>query len=146
MRLQRTVLTSAAPERVFAYLSDFTTTTEWDPGTVATTLISGDGGVGTTYRNVSRFLGRESTLTYTVTELDAPHRVVLRGENATVLAIDSIHVRADGAASRVTYRADFTFKGLARFAGPLLRPALTRLGDEAEKGLAEALGRLAVDS
>ncbi len=146
MRLQRTVLTSADPGRVFDYLSDFTTTTEWDPGTVTTTRISGDGGVGTTYRNVSRFLGRESTLTYTVTDVDAPHHVVLRGENATVIAIDSIHVRPDGAATRVTYRADFTFKGLARLAGPLLRPALTRLGDEAERGLAEALGRLAVDS
>ena len=46
---------------VFAYLSDFTTTTEWDPGTVRTTRESGDGGIGTRYRNVSRFLGRETS-------------------------------------------------------------------------------------
>lgn len=143
MLLQRTVLTPADPERVFAYLSDFTTTTEWDPGTVTTERISGDGGVGTTYRNVSKFLGRESMLTYTVTEHAPPTRFGLRGENATVVAHDTMEVHAAGAGTQVTYTADFRFKGVARFLAPLLRPALTRLGDDAEEGLAEALGRLA---
>ena len=60
MKLERTVETAAAPSVVFAYLADFTTTTEWDPGTVETMLVSGDGGVGTRYRNVSSFLGRKT--------------------------------------------------------------------------------------
>ena len=34
MKIEREVTTSAPPDQVFAYLSDFTTTTEWDPGTV----------------------------------------------------------------------------------------------------------------
>ena len=46
MRLQRTVETAGSPDAVFAYLGDFTTTTQWDPGTVETTCVSGDGGVG----------------------------------------------------------------------------------------------------
>ena len=71
MKIQRTVETPAAPAAVFAYLSDFTTTTEWDPGTVSTTRVSGDGGVGTEYHNVSTFMGRETELTYRVTEHDA---------------------------------------------------------------------------
>lgn len=143
MKLERTVLTQAAPQRVFDYLSDFTTTTEWDPGTVRTERISGDGGVGTTYRNVSKFLGRESELTYTVITLDAPRTFALRGENATVVAHDTMEVRPDGAGTRVTYTADFAFKGVAKFVAPLLAPALKRLGDHAEEGLAEALGKLA---
>ncbi|MEO7351089.1 MAG: SRPBCC family protein, partial [Marmoricola sp.] len=48
MKLQRSVETDASPAAVFAYLSDFTNTNEWDPGTVETTRVSGDGGVGTT--------------------------------------------------------------------------------------------------
>ncbi len=143
MELRRTVLTSADPTRVFAYLSDFTHTTEWDPGTVRTTKSSGDGGLGTEYHNVSRFLGRETSLTYTVVEHAAPTRFALRGENSTVVAHDSMEMRAAGAGTEVTYAASFEFKGLARLLAPLLRPALTRLGNEAEKGLAEALGRLA---
>lgn len=142
MLLRRTVLTQASPDRVFDYLSDFTTTTEWDPGTVVTERTRGDGGVGTTYRNVSKFLGRESELTYTVVERTAPTKIALRGENATVIANDTMEIHPDGAGTRVTYTADFRFKGLARFVAPLLKPALTRLGDHAEEGLAEALGRL----
>jgi len=32
VRLQRTVTVQKPLGKVFAYLSDFTTTTEWDPG------------------------------------------------------------------------------------------------------------------
>jgi len=35
--LQRTISVQQPVERVYTYLSDFTTTTEWDPGTVRTT-------------------------------------------------------------------------------------------------------------
>ncbi|MBB6628014.1 SRPBCC family protein [Nocardioides sp. KIGAM211] len=143
MQLRRTVLTQASPDRVFAYLSDFTTTTEWDPGTVSTVRIQGDGGVGTTYRNVSKFLGRESELTYTVEELTTPRKIALRGENKTVTAHDTMELKAAGAGTEVTYTADFTFKGVARFVAPLLAPALKKLGDDAEEGLADALGKLA---
>ena len=48
MLIERTVTVDRPPAEVFAYLADFTTTTEWDPGTVRTTRESGDGGVGTT--------------------------------------------------------------------------------------------------
>ena len=36
MRLQKTVIVDKPLDAVFNYLSDFTTTTEWDPGTVVT--------------------------------------------------------------------------------------------------------------
>ncbi|MGZ4450271.1 MAG: SRPBCC family protein [Nocardioides sp.] len=143
MKLQRTVLTQASPQVVFDYLSDFTTTTEWDPGTVSTVRLTGDGGVGTTYRNVSKFMGRESELIYTVVERTAPATFALKGENKTVTAHDTMEVAPDGAGTRVTYTADFAFKGVAKYVAPLLAPALKKLGDDAEEGLAEALGRLA---
>ena len=64
MRIERTVTTPTPLPTVFAYLSDFTTTTEWDPGTVRTVRESGNGGTGTRYRNTSRFAGRETELVY----------------------------------------------------------------------------------
>ena len=64
--VQRTIVVDTPIDLVFGYLSDFTTTTEWDPGTVRTDKQSGNGGVGTTYRNISRFLGRTVELTYIV--------------------------------------------------------------------------------
>ena len=142
MKIQRTVETPAAPAAVFAYLSDFTTTTEWDPGTVSTSRVSGDGDVGTEYRNVSRFLGRETELTYRVTEHTPDRRFALRGENKTVIAHDTMEIEPHGPGSRVTYTADFAFSGVAKVVAPLLAPALKKLGDEAEEGLQKALAQL----
>ena len=142
MKIQRTVETPAAPAAVFAYLSDFTTTTEWDPGTVSTTRVSGAGDVGTEYRNVSRFLGRETELTYRVTEHTPDRRFALRGENKTVIAHDTMEIEPHGPGSRVTYTADFAFSGVAKVVAPLLAPALKKLGDEAEEGLQKALAKL----
>ena len=66
MKLQKTVIVDKPRDAVFGYLSDFTTTTQWDPGTVVTVTQHGDGRAGTTYLNTSAFLGRETQLTYIV--------------------------------------------------------------------------------
>ena len=142
MILRREVTAKSSPKAVFAYLSDFSTTTEWDPGTVKTVRASGDGGVGTVYRNRSRFAGRESELTYTVIERRDPEMIRLRGENDAVTAIDTITVTPTSSGSRVVYEAIFRFKGVRKVAVPFLGRAFKKLGDEAEVGLREALGRL----
>ncbi|MFF0270923.1 SRPBCC family protein [Kribbella sp. NPDC004536] len=59
--IEREVAVAAPLERVFDYLSDFTSTEEWDPGTVRTSLVSGNGGVGTTFlRKPFDHLGEEA--------------------------------------------------------------------------------------
>jgi uncharacterized protein YndB with AHSA1/START domain len=141
--IARRVTVDRPVDRVFRYLGDFTTTTEWDPGTVRTTLENGDGGVGTRYRNVSRFLGREAELTYVVEELAPNRRVRLRGENKAVVAHDVMtFMSTPSGGTTVSYRAEFELKGLSRLVAPLLGPAFRKLGDEAEAGLRVALERL----
>jgi len=142
MRLQKTVVTDRPLAQVFDYLSDFTSTTDWDPGTVSTVRQHGDGGIGTTYLNTSEFLGRKSELRYVVQELVPGERIRLRGENKTVISVDTMTFRAAAAGTEVTYTAEFTFKGPARYLAPLFRPALARLGNQAEAGLRQALSRL----
>ncbi len=156
MKLERTVTVDKPLDEVFAYLADFTTTTEWDPGTVKTVRTTGDGSVGTEYENTSTFAGRQTQLTYVVEDLVPNKRIALRGENSTVVAHDlmtfrSTGVQADGteagsgsaiSGTEVTYTADFAFKGLIKFIAPLMKPAFTKLGNEAEAGMAAALERL----
>ena len=143
MRIDRTVETSAPLPEVFDFLADFTTTEQWDPGTVRTEHVSGDGGVGTTYANTSRFLGRTTDLTYVVETYEPGTRLVLRGENKTVVAHDTMTFAstASGGTS-VRYLAEFEMKGIARMVAPLLTPAFTRLGDAASAQLRATLDRL----
>jgi hypothetical protein len=95
---------------------------------------------------VSEFNGRQSALRYTVLEHRPPTRVVLQGENKTLTAVDTMRMEPDGTGTRVSYTADFTFKGVLRPLQPVLGILLARsfkkLGDEAEQGMREALAKL----
>lgn len=136
-----TVETPLAPDDVFAYLSDFSTTEEWDPGTThAERLGDGPIGKGTKFKLRARFLGSESDLVYEVTDFEAPRRVVLRGENAAVVSLDDITFEpAAGGGTRITYDATLSFKGPLRLADPLLSLAFRRVGDRALTGLRTTL-------
>jgi uncharacterized protein YndB with AHSA1/START domain len=140
--VERSVTVDRPVEVVFGYLSDFETTTEWDPGTVRTTRVSGDGGPGTTYQNVSTFNGKQTELEYVVQQVDPNRLFQVRGQNKTIAALDTMTFQADGDRTTVTYRADFTLKGFARLAEPFLKTPFKKLGDEAETGLRDTLSQL----
>ncbi len=139
--LHRTVRTAAPPDLVFSYLVDFGNAMDWDYGTVWCERVSGDGGPGTVYHNVSRFAGRTVELDYTVESVEQPRFVVV-GRNTTTTSRDTITVTPDGAGSLVDYSAEFSFTGPARYLGPLMSPLLNRLGDQTEDTLRAALATL----
>jgi len=132
--------TGLSAEDVFAYLSDFSNTEEWDPGTVeAERVDDGPIGEGSEFRLVAAFLGRKSPISYRVIEYDPPRTVELRGENSTVVSRDCVAVEVAGAGSRITYDAKLTLKGLLKPADPLLGLAFRRVGDRALAGMRAAL-------
>ncbi|MDQ6810746.1 MAG: SRPBCC family protein [Actinomycetota bacterium] len=133
--------TQLPPEEVFAYLSDFSTTQEWDPGVVeAERLGEGAVGEGAEFRLVATFLGRETTLTYRIVEHDVPSAVTFRGENSTVVSLDRITCEPSDGGTRITYDADLALKGPLKLADPLLARAFNRVGDRALAGLRATLG------
>lgn len=140
--MQRGLSTDAAPEVVFAYLADFTTTEQWDPGTIRTVRVCGDGGVGTRYENTSRFVGRISKLSYVVTALRPGQSIELRGDNDSVIAHDTISVTAQGRGCLIVYQVKFVFLGWLRWIEPLLRPAVGNLLDNGIRGLRRELVRI----
>ena len=139
--VERTIRTTAAPDEAFAYLVDFRNAPEWDYGTVSCERVSGDGGEGSVYKNVSKFAGNTVELEYTTEKVAQPEFVIV-GRNDTTASHDTITVRPEGEGSSVTYRADFEFSGPARFLGPVMTPLLNRLGDNTARTLKESLDRL----
>jgi hypothetical protein len=138
--LHREVTTRWSPEAVFDYLVDFSHAEEWDSGTVGCERLSGDGGVGTRYRNVSRFLGRETTLDYTAERVDPAGRsFTLVGGNRTVTSTDTVTVREHPQGAVVDYRAELAFHGVGALVSPLLTPFLRRLGDDTAAQLKRVL-------
>ena len=141
--VSRTFTTTATPDAAYAYLSDFTNAEEWDPGTRSCERTSGDGGVGTTYRNVSTFLGREVEVTYTTAELAPPTRVHLRGSNAQFDGHDIFEITAAGRGSQVRYTAEMSFDGLSKLASPLVAAYLPILARKTVDQLRASLDRQA---
>jgi hypothetical protein len=137
----RTVTVRRPLDEAFAYLSDFTNTEEWDAGTVRTTRVSGDGGVGTRYLNVSTFFGREVEVEYVVERVVPGELFALRGENSSTVAHDTMTFREVPGGTEVTYAATFDFKGPFKLLAPLTRPAFNKLFDDGAKGIREALDR-----
>ena len=140
--VERTITVSQPVEKVWTYLSDFTNTEEWDPPTVSTVRTSGDGGVGTTYKNVSKFLGKETEVHYEVVRFE-PNRVFELAGSASGLSLhDTITFEDQRGATAVTYHAEMEPEGVAKLASPLLDGGLELLGTKVAKSLEEKLNAL----
>jgi len=128
-------------EESFAYVADFTTVAEWDPGIHSSRRLSGDGGVGSIYEVRAEFRGKTMPFTYTVTAFEHNMRIVLDGvgEKATSLDTIAFEAGADGC-TRITYTADFRLKGALRLAEPFLGGTFKTLARKALAGLAAKLG------
>ena len=140
-RYTATLETPRARRDVAAYLTDFSTTQEWDPGVVeAERLDHGPLDVGSRFRVVARFLGRRAELTYVIIRHHPDELVTLRGENATVVSLDTMRFSdTPSGGTRISYEADLTLKGPLRALDPLLRLAFNGVGDRAAAGLRAAL-------
>ncbi len=141
--VERTFAVDKPADVVVGYLKDFAHAEEWDPGTTSCRQ-HGDGpvAVGTTWHNVSKIKGRETELTYELVRLEPGH-ITFEGNNKTATSTDDIRVTDEPTGgSRITYRAQIRFHGLAKVAGPLLDGEFERLGDETARSITRAIGRL----
>lgn len=134
-----TVQSVLESRRAFDYLSAFEHTPEWDPGTpVVNKLSEGPVAVGHRYHAEAEFRGKRQALTYEVIELTAS-RITLRGENKSVISVDTIQVSPSGTGSKVEYTAEFQLRGLLKVAEPFVRPAFNSLAGPAMDGMKKAL-------
>jgi carbon monoxide dehydrogenase subunit G len=133
--------TSRPPDEMFAYLSDFSSTQEWDPGVIEAERL-GDAPIrkGTEFRLLASFLHRKIPLTYRIVEYDPPNAVTFRGESSTVVSLDRITFEPSESGTQITYDADLVLKGPFKLAGPLLGVAFKRVGARALAGLRKTVG------
>ncbi len=129
---------------VFDFLSDFTNTNIWDPGTVRTTRTSdGPLGVGATFHNVSKFRDRETTLEYELKRYEPGAHLTFTGVNSTVTATDDFTLSATASGgTAITYQAFFVFHRIFRLAEPFLRRGFEPIADETVAQLRDALNAL----
>lgn len=144
VQLSRTMTVRPPLPTVVDYLKDFANAESWDPGTVSCVRI-GDApvGVGTEWRNVSLFRGKETTLIFRLEHV-GDDRLVFVGRNKTATSTDTVTFAAlDNGSTSVTYMSHVVFHGIAKLADLFMRKEFDRLGDELVVKLPAAVDRLA---
>jgi dehydrogenase/reductase SDR family protein 12 len=140
MVVREVIEVSAPLAEAFAYVADFETAAEWDPGIVESRRTSaGPVGVGTTYDVVAEFRGKHQLFHYRVTEYVDGERLVLDGEGARATSLDTIVFEPTTAGTRIAYEAEFHLKGVYRLAEPFLGGTFRALGAKALAGLKSTL-------
>jgi carbon monoxide dehydrogenase subunit G len=139
----RTFTVDKPADVVVSYLADFSNAVDWDPGTRSCERQDmGPVQVGSTWRNVSKFLGRETVLDYRLEALQPGH-LTLIGSNKTATSTDDITVRdTPPNGSEVTYQADIELHGLAWLGGPVVKAALERVGNTTATQIQQAIADL----
>ncbi|MDJ0952137.1 MAG: SRPBCC family protein [Acidimicrobiia bacterium] len=142
-RLIETATTSLSQEEAFGYVAEFENIDQWDPGvSKSVKSIPGDTAVGTAYDLDLSYRGRSLKMTYTVTEWEPNHRVVLEGVGGPVKAIDTITFVSGDDGTIVTYQADLSLRGIAKLIQPLMGSRLNAVGEAAGQGLRTWLAEL----
>jgi carbon monoxide dehydrogenase subunit G len=146
IRFIETATTSLPRDTAFGHVGDFANIDRWDPGVVtAIKATGGETGPGTAYDLVLSYAGREIEMQYVVTEHEPNRRVVLEGTGARVHAIDVIEFDDHTDGTKVTYTADLSLTGLARFFEPLLKRRLGKVVEDGGMGLRRWLKELEAD-
>ena len=149
IRISRAVETAAPLDRVAEFLTDFTTTAEWDPRTASCRRIDQAAprpvAAGACYENTQRLGPLHPTLHYEVREYAPQRRIVLVSEGALFSSTDVMTFAATPHGTRVTYTAEFRLGAAVRVFDPLVRLLARRIGDDGEAGLRAALDRLAAE-
>jgi NAD(P)-dependent dehydrogenase (short-subunit alcohol dehydrogenase family) len=138
--LHETVDVTRTPDEAFAYISDFTTTVEWDSTAIAARkLTPGAIAVGTEFEVECALPVGSITVLYTVRELQANTRIVLRGSCRFFDIEDTISCAALATGTRIDYRAEFFFKPLIAPIAGFSQKGLEAMGRESVAGLGLAL-------
>jgi carbon monoxide dehydrogenase subunit G len=140
-RFADTVMTSTwSQDDAFAYMADARNFAEWDPGTERVEQVTGDGGGPDAVFDVTVELGsRTTTLRYTMTEWDPPHRVTLEASNSWMHLRDEITVDRVEADTLVTYDARITLRGPLKVFDRLLERKFQEVGARGAAGLQQRL-------
>lgn len=140
MRLRETIEVRRSLEEAFAYVADFSTTAEWDPG-IAEAARVGEGpiGLGTQFDLVAVFRGSRVPFRYTVVSYDENRRIALDGEAPKSRTYDDITFERLPNGTRIVYEADLRMKGIYRVVEPFVRGTFRRIAEKGVGGLKATL-------
>ena len=127
IREELSVVIDRPIEEVFAFATEPENEPLWQSTSLETEQTSGGPvGVGTTFRNTSKFLGRRIDSTYEVTENEPPRRQCVRATSGPIPGSGCYLFEPAEGGTRFTQRFEAEIGGFFRLAEPLVARAIRR--------------------
>lgn len=138
--LQESIEVARPVHEVFAYISDFTTTEEWDAtATRAEKLTPGPIAVGTRFAVTCAAPIGSIDLEYEVTDLQPDREIELQGKSRFFDICDRITFTPTEKGTRIDYRAEFSFPAALKGVVGAFEEGLQRMGRDSMEGMRAAL-------
>ena len=123
-----------------AFLADMRNAQSWDPSISSVTrLDDGEIRLGSAFRVILSFSGRNLDLTYHVTEWRDQESVTLRAESPLFISEDIVRISDEGGLVTVNYEATLTGRGWALALDPFFHLSINHFGKQAAPHLRAAL-------
>jgi NAD(P)-dependent dehydrogenase (short-subunit alcohol dehydrogenase family)/carbon monoxide dehydrogenase subunit G len=140
--LNEHIVVNRSIDACFAYLKDFSTIEQWDPGVYRSRkLTAGPPSTDTKYEILLKLPGnKHAAMQYTQIAINEPHQLILHGDGGSFKALDTISfTTVDANRTRIDYTAELDLAWLSPAFGWTIKPFLNRIGKNAIKGLNAAL-------
>ena len=127
IREELSVVIERPVEEVFAFATDPQNDPLWQSTSLETERTSkGPVGVGATFRNTSKFLGRRIETAYKVTEMEPPRRQCVKIVSGPIPGSGCYLFEPAGGGTRFTQTFDAEVGGFFRLTEPLVARAIRR--------------------
>ena len=133
-KLETSVVINRPIEDVFAYVSNPENESLWQSGVVESSLTSqGPMGVGSTAREVRRFLGRRIETTYELTEYEPNKKLSFKTTSGPISGQGGYSFESVEGDTRVTFLFEAQLGGFFKLAEPIVN-RMARRQMEADSG------------
>ena len=123
--LELSIFIDRAPEDVFAFVFEPANAAKWQEGVVLAEFTSeGPLGMGSTWRNVSKMMGREIDMDFEVIDYDQPHRLCWKSISGPIQTKTCATFESQNGGTLITFSGEGAPRGFLRMAEGILRKRL----------------------
>ncbi|MBV6396793.1 MAG: hypothetical protein HFACDABA_02394 [Anaerolineales bacterium] len=140
MKLEKSVHINCAPEKAFAFATDFANAPKWMVGFIeAKILTEGAPRVGTQYVFVSKFLGQKMEMKSEIVVWDPPARYEYKTVDAPISMHGGFAFVAEDGGTLVTMQGEGELGGVFKLAEGMMKSQMDKQMDDTMQGLKKAL-------
>ncbi|MCC6300175.1 MAG: SRPBCC family protein [Anaerolineales bacterium] len=140
MKVEKSIHIKCAPEKAFAFATDFSNASKWMVGFIESkTLTDGAARVGTQYMFVSKLFGQKMDMKSEVTVWEPPARYEYKTVDAPASMRGGFTFTAQDGGTQVSVWGEGEFSGIFKLAEGLMKGQMDKQMDETMTALKKAL-------